>query len=212
MNVSIFKRTPLLGILRGVEKRHLKPLVVVATDSGLEAIEVTMNSVGAAELIETLVDVSDGSLAVGAGTVLSKRDLDNALSAGASFIVTPVNVDSITKECRRKNVPVFPGALTPKEVHDAWQSGATMVKLFPAGCFGPKYIKELRGPFNDIKLLACGGINTENIPEYFASGVSAVAFGGSVFKKEWLDNGKYEKVGNSIAELVRAVHGCVNKF
>lgn len=199
-----FRNLPLLGILRGVSSSQIEPLVEAAISAGLGAIEITMNTVGAAGLIEQMNEVANGRLDVGAGTVLNKSDLNNALSANASFIVTPVFIKEISEQCKNKGIPIIPGALTPKEVFEAWQGGAEMIKLFPASCFGPKYIKELAGPFEDIKILACGGVGLNNIAEYRKAGASGAAFGGSIFRKEWLENGEYSKVEASITDLIAA--------
>jgi len=93
--------------------------------------------------------------------------------------------------------------LTPQEIYNAWRSGATMVKIFPAKFFGPTYLKEITAPFQDIKLLACGGVTPDNMQSFFSSGASAVAFGGSVFKKEWLKAGEFFRV----EEIIRLFIG-----
>jgi 2-dehydro-3-deoxyphosphogluconate aldolase/(4S)-4-hydroxy-2-oxoglutarate aldolase len=141
---------------------------------------------------------------VGAGTVLDTDDLQRALDAGATFIVMPTLVREVVERCRASGIPVFPGALTPQEIFDAWRAGATMVKVFPAGTFGPGYLKEIKGPFRDIEFLACGGVNAENMGDYFAAGASAVAFGASVFRTEWLTERDYQRIGNEVGKLVAA--------
>ena len=187
MDLDRFKKLPLMGILRGVAKIDIVPLVETVVDAGLETLEVTMNTPGAPELIKETSRIAAGRLMVGAGTVLSKEGFDAAFDAGASFIVTPVYIDEVVNACREKNIPFFPGALTPTEVYKAHQAGAAMVKVFPAGRFSPKYFKELKGPLGDIKLMAVGGVRNENIKEYFDSGADAVAFGASVFQKHLIE-------------------------
>ncbi|MFH1552233.1 MAG: bifunctional 4-hydroxy-2-oxoglutarate aldolase/2-dehydro-3-deoxy-phosphogluconate aldolase [Candidatus Omnitrophota bacterium] len=204
MNIDRFKELPLMGIVRGLDIDDTEPLVEEIIASGLETIEITMNTSAAAGIISKAVAVSNGRIAVGAGTVLSGADLERAVDAGASFIVSPACVEEVIRPCREKAIPVFPGALTPQEVLEAWKKGATMVKVFPAGIFGPKYIKELKGPFNDIKLMAVGGVRLENIAEYFSAGADAVAFGASVFKKEWLEKKDFTSIGKLVGEYVQA--------
>ena len=80
-----------------------------------------------------------------------------------------------------------------------------MVKLFPSNLFGPAYFKDLRGPFGDIKLLACGGVTADNIGEFFSCGANAASFGGSVFKREWLASGDFQSIGDAVKRLVQAV-------
>jgi len=132
------------------------------------------------------------------------KSLEIAMDAGATFIVTPVLVEDVMKHCVKNKIPVFPGALTPKEIYDAWNAGATMVKVFPAGVFGPEYFKEIKGPFNDIELLACGGVTPSNMKEYFSSGASAVSFGAGVFKKEWILDKNFKNIEEAIKKYVTA--------
>ena len=124
------------------------------------------------------------------------------MDAGATFIVTPVLVEDVMKYCVKNKIPVFPGALTPSEIYDAWNAGAAMVKVFPSGFFGPDYFKEIKGPFNDIELLACGAVTPENMKEHFSSGASAIAFGEGVFKREWLAGKDFKSIGEAVKRYI----------
>lgn len=202
MDVKKFKELPLLGILRGIDEKVVEPLVETVVSAGLKTIEITMNTAAASSLIRQIVKASDGRLVLGAGTVLTMEDLHSALDAGATFIVLPVLVPEVVDYCAKNSIPVFPGALTPQEIHTAWRAGATMVKVFPASVFGPRYFTEIKGPFNDIELLACGGVSAETIETFFSCQASAVAFGGSVFKKSWLEMGNFTSIRESIKTLI----------
>ncbi len=202
MDIARFKKMPIMGILRGVELEAIEPLVEAVISSGLETIEITMNTADAGTLIQKAVKVSDKRLAIGAGTVLSVESLKAALDAGATFIVMPTLIPEVVYYCAKNVIPVFPGALTPKEVYDAWNAGATMVKVFPAGLFGPEYFKEVKAPFNNIELMACGGVTPGNIKLYFSSGASAVSFGASVFKREWLVKRSFANITGAIRDLI----------
>jgi 2-dehydro-3-deoxyphosphogluconate aldolase / (4S)-4-hydroxy-2-oxoglutarate aldolase len=203
MDINTFKQLPILGILRGINESVVEPLVEAIVDSGLKTIEITMNTQGAPALIKKTIRAANSRLIIGAGTVLKMDDLHAALDAGASFIVMPALIDDVTQYCVKNSIPVFPGALTPQEIYNAWQAGATMVKVFPASLFAPEYFKEVLGPFQNIELLACGGISPENISSYFSCGASAVAFGGSIFKAEWLNMGDFSSICKSIKALIR---------
>ena len=114
---------------------------------------------------------------------------------------------SIDEECFKghfPDTPVFPGAFTPQEVYQAHNAGATMVKVFPAKLFGPEYLRELKGPFNDIELLACSGVTPDNLKDYFANGASAVSFGASVFRKDWLAKGDFQAIAHAVKKFVDA--------
>lgn len=204
MNIARFRSLPLLGILRGIGPADVIPLAETLANAGLDAVEITMNTAGAADLIRGMVAAAKGRMTIGAGTVLDAQDLEQALDAGATFIVLPTLIPEVTERCRARGIPVFPGALTPLEIANAWKAGATMVKVFPASCFGPRYFAEVKGPFNGVDLLACGGVRADNIGEYFAAGASAAAFGASVFRSDWLAARAYERIGEEVRALVEA--------
>ena len=211
MELNRFKRRPLMGIVRGITLEDLEPVVTHAIDAGLETLEITMNTDGAADLIARTREIAGDSLTLGAGTVLDRRGLDLALAAGASFIVLPVLIDEVVSRCVERGVPVFPGALTPTEVAAAWRAGAAMVKVFPAKAFGPTYFGELKGPFADLRLLACGGVSAENLAAYARGGADAFAFGASVFRSDWIAAGEYARIGRGISDLVDAYDDAVGK-
>jgi len=203
MDVASFKKLPILGILRGVGLDTIEPLVEAIISTGLETIEITMNTNRAADLIRKAVEVSKKRLTIGAGTVLSKESLESALDAGATFIVTPVLIDDVMDYCTNNKIPVFPGAFSPLEIYRAWNAGATMVKVFPAKSLGPEYFKEIKGPFNQIKLLACGGVTPENMQTYFSQGADAISFGASVFRQEWIQAKDFESIKQSIKRYLQ---------
>ena len=204
MDIDRFQQLPIIGILRGIRTDAIEPLTESMINSGLKTAEITMNTAGAPDLLRRMKRYAGNDLAIGAGTVMSAEDLRSALDAGATFIVMPTLVEDVLTLCIKEKIPIFPGAFTPQEIYNAWSMGATMVKVFPAKFFGPAYIKELKGPFNDIKLLACGGVDQENVGEFFASGASGVAFGGSIFKKEWLEKREFAKIEDSIKKIIAA--------
>lgn len=202
MDIARFKKKPVMGILRGVELGQIEPLVEAVISSGLETLEITMNTKNAVELIRIAKKIAQNRLMLGAGTVLSMDSLNQALDSGATFIVTPVFVENVLGYCVEHKIPVFSGALTPQEIYHAWERGATMVKVFPAKFFGPEYICEIKGPFNHIELLACGGVTVQNMREYFTSGASAITFGASVFKREWLQNKDYSSISRAVKAYI----------
>ena len=202
MDVKIFKKQPIMGILRGVTIDEITPLIEALCAAGLQTVEITMNTPRALEIIRKAVDVSAGRITVGAGTVVNMDLLQDALGTGASFIVMPTLELNVMEYCTKHDIAVFPGAFTPQEVLNAWRSGATMVKLFPAKFFGPDYVRELKGPLNDVELLACGGVTPENMGEYFQAGAAAVAIGGSVFGRELLDKKDFSGIIDRVKKYI----------
>lgn len=198
MDVGRFKKKPVMGIVRGVELEQIESLIESVVQAGLETLEITMNTVGAAQLIQKAKKIAQNRLMLGAGTVLNEDSLKQALDSGATFIVMPVLIKEVIEHCVKNKIPVFPGALTPQEIYRAWEEGATMVKVFPARVFGPEYFREVKGPLDEIELMAVAGVTPENLREYFACGASAIAFGASVFRKEWLQKKEYPRIASAI--------------
>jgi len=199
------RRTRLVGILRGVEFGELQLVSRVCVSAKLEFVEITLNTRDALSKIASLIELSNGNLTVGAGTVLSVGELQDAASAGAKFIVSPVCDAAVAKAARDLDIPYIPGALTPQEIWNAHQLGATLVKVFPAQCYGPKYIRELRGPFAGIPLLACGGVGPSNVGEYLDAGIDAAALGGSTFQRSWLASDNTSALLDALQTVIAAV-------
>jgi 2-dehydro-3-deoxyphosphogluconate aldolase/(4S)-4-hydroxy-2-oxoglutarate aldolase len=204
MDIDRFRSLPVMGILRGGDVSLVGDLVAALVRAGLETLEITLNTPDAPSMIRRARDVAGDALMIGAGTVLDRSGVVTALEAGAGFIVSPVLVPEVMAECRSRGVPAFPGALTPQEIFAAASAGAAMVKVFPASVFGPSYFREVRGPFEGIELLACGGVRASNCAEYFSAGAAAIAFGGSVFSLARFAARDYEAVGRDVAALVSA--------
>lgn len=200
-------KMPVVGILRDIPEGQEEACAQTAAKCGLAAIEVTMNTAGAAKIITRLKEFAKPlGIIVGAGTVRTMADLETAYNAGAEFIVSPTTFPDIIKRGVDLGLPMIPGALTPTEVETAYRAGAACVKIFPAGAVGgPSYIKDLRGPFRDIPLLACGGVNPENAAAYIKAGANVLAFGGSIFKASLMAEGNWEEVGKRLTILLDAI-------
>lgn len=192
---DLFNTVPVVGIMRSFKQADIESILPVFASAGLNTIEVTMNSAGAEESIRYSRAKFPGQLNVGAGTVLTDKDLDAALEAGAQFIVTPVVNISIIERCKQLSVPIFPGAYTPTEIFNAWNAGATMVKVFPMVGNAVEYIKAVRAPLPHIKLLPTGGVSIDNVHEFFEAGVSGVGVGSHLFDKQLIKNKEWDALG-----------------
>ena len=213
MDLRKFRKLPLIGIIRGIKPEQLRPALSAAFEAGLVSVEITMDTPNAADLIRAASKAFSGKMSIGAGTVLDVKTLKTALSSGATFIVTPVPAPEVALFCAKREIPVFPGAFTPAEILSAWNSGATMVKVYPAWAFGPKYIKDLKtGPLSKVEMMAVGGVTPENAAYYFAAGASAIACGGHVFRKRWMDNGDFKPVKKTAAAYVEAVRQALSLY
>jgi len=172
---------PVIGILRGIAGDFFRALMPAAFGAGLTALEITMNTPGAPEIINRCrPEVPQGKL-LGMGTIRNLAEAEIAIGAGAMFLVTPNTDRQVIELANARGIPVIAGAFTPTEVYAAWAAGANLVKVFPCGSVGPDYLRELRGPFEQIPLLAVGGVNQNNLRDFFAAGAVGVGVGNSLF-------------------------------
>jgi 2-dehydro-3-deoxyphosphogluconate aldolase / (4S)-4-hydroxy-2-oxoglutarate aldolase len=196
---SHFLEFPAIGILRGFATPSAVAIAEQCFDAGLRYLEVTLNTPEAPEQIRRIRAVAPENARVGAGTVLDEAGAVAATQAGASYLVTPVVNAPLIHECRKRGIPVFPGAYTPTEVWTAWQAGATAVKLFPCDLGGPPYLRSLRAPLEQIPLIAVGGVNRNNIGEYLDAGAIGVGLGSPLFHPERMRNREWGWLREQIA-------------
>jgi 2-dehydro-3-deoxyphosphogluconate aldolase/(4S)-4-hydroxy-2-oxoglutarate aldolase len=202
-----FRKSPFLGIARGLPPEQAAACAECCANSKLKFIEVPLNTANAAAALKNLCEEGEKrELLVGAGTIITLQDLQTAIDSGAKFIVTPGTNPEVVKKCVEKNIPCIPGALTPTEIMQAHIMGATAVKVFPVSMLGgTQYIKELRGPFKNIPLLACGGVKAENVQDFFKAGCDFVSFGASVFSVLDMENGNWQKINHLISLICSSV-------
>jgi 2-dehydro-3-deoxyphosphogluconate aldolase/(4S)-4-hydroxy-2-oxoglutarate aldolase len=173
---------------------------------GISVFEITMTVPNAPAVIRSLIERLGERAVVGAGTVLDAEAARLCIEAGAAFIVSPGLDLGTIAAAHERGVPVMPGALTPTEVITAWKAGADMVKIFPASAVGgPKYLKALRGPLPDVKLLPTGGVNAQTAGEYIAAGACALGVGGELVDPAALARGDDALLTERARELVAAV-------
>lgn len=191
---TLFEQAPIVGILRHLTPDEAEAILPLFVESGLTTVEVTMNTANAAPMIEVITRQYGNRLNTGAGTVRTEADLDAALAAGAQFIVTPTLNEAVIRRCVKQNIPIFPGAFTPTEIERAWLLGASMVKVYPAGVLGPGYIRDLKAPLNEIKLLPTGGIGLDTMVDYLKAGADGIGMGGQLFDKTLIKNKDWESL------------------
>ena len=200
MNVDTFPKITI--ILRGYEYPEVHRVVKNLIGSEIGAVEITMNSPNATETIGKISKEFGHVLKVGAGTVMTLEDAKKAIEAGASFILSPIMLEKeIIDFCRENNVISVPGAFSPTEIKKSLMDGADIVKIFPAGRLGSKFIIDIEAPLGKLPLMAVGGVNADNAKEYFEAGASFVGIGSGVFNKEDILEGNEEGIKASIKYL-----------
>lgn len=170
----------IVAVLRAPVADRFLDIANTLVAAGIRCLEFTLTSDGALEALRTFAGQADSSdVDVGAGTVLTTADVDAAADAGATFVVSPVVRHDVIARATDQGLACYPGAMTPTEIFDAWQAGATAVKVFPAQALGgAQYISHLRGPLPQVPLVPTGGIGVEDVASHLAAGALAVGVGG----------------------------------
>lgn len=175
---AILSGTRVVAVLRATHAKDYAPVIEALQRGGVLSIELTLSTPGVWQELPRLKDRFGDALEVGVGTVTEAAEAETALDLGAAYIVTPVTDPGVITACVGRGVPVYPGGLTPTELHAGWKLGATAVKVFPASTVGAGYVSQLRGPFPDIQVIPSGGVNIEDVPGWIRAGALAVSLGG----------------------------------
>ena len=200
---ELFHQAPIVGIIRHKAADDVNQILRVYREAGLTTVEITMNTPGAETIIQQALKQHPAGLNIGAGTVCSEDDLERALAAGAQFVVAPVVNKKVVKACVKKGVPVFPGAFTPSEIYKAWTLGASMVKVFPTTALGPAYIRDIKAPLPQIKLLPTGGITLENMTDFMKAGADGLGLGSSLFDKQMIQEKNWYGLQKHFQEFIK---------
>jgi 2-dehydro-3-deoxyphosphogluconate aldolase/(4S)-4-hydroxy-2-oxoglutarate aldolase len=182
---GLIRSTRLVAILRRIEPQdRLLDLVDALVGDGIRVVEVTFDAPNAARDLVAIRRRLDANarddVVVGAGTIRTADALRVAVDAGAAFAVSPTLDLGLVEQSIALGLPVIPGAYSPTEIDLAWRGGATFVKLFPASSLGPAHVREMRGPFPDIEMIATGGIDADSAGAFLAAGCVAVGIGGAL--------------------------------
>jgi len=195
----------IVAILRVPTSDQLANVARALFEGGIDVIEVTFTVPNALEILASVKKEIGNRVLFGMGTVLDPESARAALLAGAEFIVSPsLNLDVI-RLCHRYDKVVMPGAFTPTEILAAWEAGADVVKVFPSDAVGPSYLKALRGPFPQIRLMPTGGVNLETLPAFIKAGACAVGVGGSLIDPQAIRDGNFARLRDLAGQYVQAL-------
>jgi 2-dehydro-3-deoxyphosphogluconate aldolase/(4S)-4-hydroxy-2-oxoglutarate aldolase len=194
-----------VAVMRAPSGELLTDVAEALLAGGVEAIEITFTVPKAHRVLEQVADRLGDKIVLGAGTVLDSETARTAILAGARFIVGPsVNLDVI-RLCRRYSCPVMPGALTPTEIVTAWEAGADVVKIFPSELTGPGYLKAVRAPLPQIRMMPTGGVNLKTAAEFIKAGACALGIGGSLVDPAAIASKDFTKITELARQYVQIV-------
>ena len=187
--VSELHQQRLVAVVRSKSADEAIALAHAAAEGGIKFVEITFSVPGALDVIKELAGRKNGH--VGAGTVLAPQQAERAIGAGAEFVVSPSLELNLIGVCHTANIACFPGAATPTEIVAAQRAHADLVKIFPADLAGgPYFIRQMRGPFPEVRFMVSGGVSLKNVAEYVQVGVTGICLGSSYLGNLLAEKGK----------------------
>jgi len=196
----------LVAIIRTSDVDSAVAVAKTLFSSGILVLEITLTIQDATKAIEQVVSFAPKNALVGAGTVVSNKQLDSCLAAGAQFIVTPTMSESVFSALGQ-NVGVLAGAFSPTEIQSALDAGVAAVKLFPATSLGPSFIRAFKEPFPNARIIPVGGIDLSSIEQFMQSGAMAVGAGGSLIGDCKTSNGDHKALFNRAEAFLAKAQG-----
>ena len=194
-----------VAIIRADNSEQLIDASRALIDGGIRAIEITMTTPNALQVIADVRRVFGDDVLAGVGSMLDVKTAAAAIEAGAEYVITPVLKPEVIAYCRQQQKPIFSGSYTPTEAQTSYELGADFVKIFPADGLGPKYISAIRGPLPHLKIVPTGGVDVNTAGDFIKAGCVGVAAGSSLVSKEILKNRDWKKLTALAEAFVEAV-------
>lgn len=194
-----------VAVIRADDSTQLLDVARALEAGGVTAMEVTMTTPNALEVIRAVNTQLGDRVLMGVGTVLDTETCRMAILAGAKFVVTPVMKPEVITLCNRYSIPIVCGAYTPTEALTAHEAGADFIKIFPADSLGPNYIKALLAPLPQLRIIPTGGVDLHTAGDFIQAGCVAVAAGGSLVSKTILKTNDWSTLTQTAQSMVKAV-------
>jgi len=204
--------TGVIAVIRAKDSSQLLKVSEAIETGGVKAVEVTMTTPNALEVISEVSKKMGERVLIGAGSVLDAETARAAILAGAEYVVSPTLNVEVIRLCNRYGKLVMPGAFSPTEILTAYESGADLVKVFPATVLGARYIKDVRAPLPEVKLVPTGGVTADNAGEFIEAGAVAVAAGSSLVSKKALEAGDMAEITRNAQRFIEAVRSAREKM
>ena len=192
--LNIIEDSGIVAVIRLNDTSKIEYIIDALGGGGVKALEITMTTPNAMGIIKQLSSKINDDFLIGVGTVLDGITAENAIQAGAQFVVSPILDEQIISTSHCFDKPVFPGAYTPTEIFHAWKMGADIVKVFPATSLGPQFFKDIHGPLPEIKLTPTGGVSLENAAEFIRKVAACIGVGTALLNKDLIKNSKWPEL------------------
>jgi 2-dehydro-3-deoxyphosphogluconate aldolase/(4S)-4-hydroxy-2-oxoglutarate aldolase len=201
----------IIAIVRARQLNHVSPMFKALLEGGINAIEITMTTPNALEVIRQAGTEFGNYCLVGVGTVLDVATCSAAIDAGAQFVVTPICRTELVSIAHAAGKPIMLGAYTPTEAQLAYEAGADFIKIFPADNLGATYIKALRAPLPHLRIVPTGGVDCNNVNDFFKAGCVAVGAGSSLISLEILEKADWPELTRRAGMFVTAAQSVKKK-
>ena len=206
---EILKRK-VVAVLRIKEEEKLKKVIEAINKGGISVVEITMTVPNAIQLIEKMSKELDKNIILGVGSVLNKSIAEDAIKAGAKYVVSPVLKKEIIEASHKHDVPVMPGCFTPTEIQTAYEFGADIIKVFPADVVGMAFFKAILAPLPHLRLMPTGGVSLTNAGDWLKAGACAVGIGSALLDKKAIQEGNYSKLTENAATIMKSISVSIN--
>jgi 2-dehydro-3-deoxyphosphogluconate aldolase/(4S)-4-hydroxy-2-oxoglutarate aldolase len=206
---EIFKRKA-VAVLRVKEEDKLKKVIEAIAEGGVSVAEITMTVPNAIKLIEKMSQELDENIIIGVGSVLSKEVAEEAIKAGAKYVVSPILKKEIIEMARKYDVPVMPGCFTPTEIYSAFEMGADISKVFPADIVGVPFFKAILAPMPHLKLMPTGGVSLTNAGDWIKAAACAVGIGSALLDDKAIKEQDCLKLTENAKTIMNSINA-VNK-
>ena len=203
--VEILKRKA-VAVIRVKEPDKLKKVIEAIHAGGVTVAEITMTVPNAIQLIEKMTAELDNEIIIGVGSVLNAVVAENAIKAGAKYVVSPILKKEIIDTAHKYNIPAMPGCFTPTEIQYAFELGADIIKVFPADVVGMEFFKAILAPMPHLKLMPTGGVTLTNAGNWLRAGACAVGIGSALLDKEAIKSENYSKLTDNARLIMKSIN------
>ncbi len=209
--IAKIKEEKIIIIVRGVDREKLIPMAEAMYEGGIRLMEITYDANGnptdeeIADRIALLAKHFEGRMLIGAGTVLTEKQVELTKKAGGKFIISPDAAPEVIKATRAAGLVSIPGCLTPSEMQAAHKAGADFIKLFPSDAFGPKYFKAVKAPLSHLDILAVGGVSTENLADYQEAGAAGYGMASNILDRKAIAEENWQVITDKARKYVDLV-------
>lgn len=206
--LKIIEDSGIVAVIRLNDVAKLEKIIDSISRGGVKAMEITMTTPNALDIIGELSGRINNNFVLGVGSVLNGEIARKAIDAGAQFVVSPIFKQELVDVAHLNNCPVIPGCFTPTEIQTAWEGGADVIKVFPATKLGPGFFKDILGPLPHLKLTPTGGVKLENAAKFIKAGAVFLGVGTALLDKKMIAESRWSDLTDLAKKFINEIKNC----